>query len=141
MTEIKQYIQSPRAQEIATLVIHYARMVTQYEQFLNTEFEGEVLTPERIRDYFGASEVFLDLPEVDAVVKYWLVGMDSTTGLPTIAHGRTTGYAIPRTEGGFDNCIPIPEECKTDGSDFKVVFPGVKDYIYKIVAVEITEGI
>ena len=107
---IAQYIQSLEAQQIANR-IHYTNMVNQYDAFIGTPDKyGDPITPERIKEYWGATKLFLDCTEQEAIDQYSLVGMDES-GYPLVDPlvGVTTAYATPSTVEGNENCIPSPE--------------------------------
>lgn len=128
---MKQFIQSNQAQEISDYVIHYQKMMMQYNFFINQEVDGVLIDDEEIRRLFAANKLFLDCSKDEAIDQYGLVGYDSITRKPVTKGGLTKKYVIAQKEGEFDNCIPIPEE-GMDAFDFT-------GYEYQIVEVEIEE--
>ncbi len=94
--------------------IHYTNMVNQYNNFVWNDEPNNVpknrATPERIKEIWGASKLFLDCTELEALDQYSLVGFDST-GIPIVPlKGVTNAYAIPREVEEISNwCIPSTE--------------------------------
>jgi hypothetical protein len=102
------YIQSQKSQEISNK-IHYTNMVFQYHSFVGKpDSKGDIITPERIKEYWSASKLFLDCTEQEAIEQYSLVGIDSKTGIPLVdpLEGVTTGWDNPHTVNVYDSTDP-----------------------------------
>ena len=125
---IIQYIQSVESQQIAD-AIHYQRMVAQYNSFVwNGDFNNvpeNKATPQRIKEIWVASKLFLDCTISEAINQYSLVSF--LNGKPYIRYdaenkliGGTKGFDEPKTieekdindvvTNTYPNCINVPEE-------------------------------